>query len=165
MKKISKIVCPIDFSKHSDEVITLAIQTALANEAQLIICHITHQLNIYDLAAPESAMITTYPALLNEIYENELKNSTKNMSKLEEKLNLKYPSLKLTCHIHDAKPYENDIADFIMDYSKKVKANLIVLGSHGRKGIDRLLMGSVAESVMRNSQCGVLIYKTARQKN
>lgn len=34
------------------------------------------------------------------------------------------------------------------------------MGSHGRKGIDRILMGSVAESVLRHAECNVMIYKT-----
>jgi len=43
----------------------------------------------------------------------------------------------------------------IIDCAAEWKADLIVMGSHGRKGIDRLLLGSVAEAVMRHASCSV----------
>ena len=53
----------------------------------------------------------------------------------------------------------SDAVDGILNISKEINADLIVMGSHGRKGWDRVLMGSVAESVMRNSNCPVMIYR------
>ena len=44
-------------------------------------------------------------------------------------------------------------------YAKEWKADLIVLGSHGRKGLGRFLMGSVAESVARHAECSVEIVR------
>jgi len=48
-------------------------------------------------------------------------------------------------------------ADGIIDCSKEFKADLIIIGTHSRHGIDRLLMGSVAEHVIRHSQIPVLV--------
>lgn len=45
----------------------------------------------------------------------------------------------------------------IVDGARDWPADLIVMGSHGRRGIDRFLIGSVAESVMRHAPCSVLI--------
>jgi nucleotide-binding universal stress UspA family protein len=50
-----------------------------------------------------------------------------------------------------------DTADGIIDCSKEFKADLIVIGTHSRSGIDRLLMGSVAEHVVRHSEVPVLV--------
>lgn len=47
----------------------------------------------------------------------------------------------------------------ILDTASEWNADLIVLGSHGRKGARRFLLGSVAESVARNAQCSVLIVR------
>jgi nucleotide-binding universal stress UspA family protein len=47
----------------------------------------------------------------------------------------------------------------IVDYAKRWKADLIVLGSHGRRGLSRLLMGSVAEFVSRHAPCSVEIVR------
>ncbi len=43
----------------------------------------------------------------------------------------------------------------IIDFAVKQQADLIVLGSHGRRGVDRFLMGSVSEAVVRNASCSV----------
>ncbi len=50
--------------------------------------------------------------------------------------------------------------DIIIDEAQEWHADLIVLGSHGRKGLDRLLLGSVSEAVMRHAPCSVLIVRS-----
>jgi nucleotide-binding universal stress UspA family protein len=52
-------------------------------------------------------------------------------------------------------------ADDIVRVAEEEKADLIVIGTHGRTGLMRVLMGSVAESVMRLAQCPVLTVKQA----
>jgi len=47
----------------------------------------------------------------------------------------------------------------IVDYADQIKANLIVLPSHGRTGVRRLLLGSVAERVIRLAHCPILVLK------
>jgi nucleotide-binding universal stress UspA family protein len=47
----------------------------------------------------------------------------------------------------------------IVDYAAHWKADLIVVGSHGRKGLERFLIGSVAESVARYARCSVLVVR------
>jgi nucleotide-binding universal stress UspA family protein len=54
---------------------------------------------------------------------------------------------------------QGDPAAEIVRYATQSKAGLIVMGTHGRTGIDRLLMGSVAERVMREAPCSVLVIK------
>jgi nucleotide-binding universal stress UspA family protein len=54
---------------------------------------------------------------------------------------------------------DNDPAEFIVNTQKKDGFDLIVMGTHGRKGLGRLLMGSVAESVLRGATCPVLTIK------
>ena len=48
-------------------------------------------------------------------------------------------------------------AETILDVAKNLKVHTIVLGSEGKKGIKRVLLGSVAESVVRNAKCTVLV--------
>jgi nucleotide-binding universal stress UspA family protein len=57
---------------------------------------------------------------------------------------------------------EGDPADELVRYSKDAHIDLIVLGTHGRTGVERLLMGSVAEKVMREACCSVLVVKLPR---
>ena len=52
-----------------------------------------------------------------------------------------------------------DFADIIVRQAKKLGASMIVMGSHGRTGLRRLLLGSVAERTLRYASCPVLIVK------
>jgi len=54
---------------------------------------------------------------------------------------------------------EGDPAQEIIDYARDSSMDLIVIGTHGRTGRDRQLMGSVAEKVMRDGPCSVLVVK------
>lgn len=56
-----------------------------------------------------------------------------------------------------------DASDQIVQYAKTTGADLIVLGSHGRHGIKRALLGSVAERVAREADCPVLIVRPVRR--
>ena len=56
---------------------------------------------------------------------------------------------------------EGGPAGAIVDFARQAGADLIVIGSHGRTGLSRLLMGSIAEQVVRNATCPVLTIKTA----
>jgi nucleotide-binding universal stress UspA family protein len=54
---------------------------------------------------------------------------------------------------------EGDPRSTIVDYAKKWGANMIFAGSHGRKGLERLLMGSVSEFVVRHAACTVEVIR------
>jgi nucleotide-binding universal stress UspA family protein len=54
---------------------------------------------------------------------------------------------------------EGDPATEIVRYAQDAMIDLIVMGTHGRTGLERLLMGSVAEKVMRDAPCSVLVVK------
>jgi nucleotide-binding universal stress UspA family protein len=57
-----------------------------------------------------------------------------------------------------------DPAVSIVDYAKEIHADLIVIGTHGRTGVSRLLMGSVAEHVVRTAPCPVLVVRPAEHE-
>jgi len=57
---------------------------------------------------------------------------------------------------------EGDPAGEIVRYGRDAGIDLIVMGTHGRTGLERLLMGSVAEKVMREASCSVLVVKLPR---
>jgi nucleotide-binding universal stress UspA family protein len=56
-----------------------------------------------------------------------------------------------------------DPADAIIQAAEKEDADLIVMGTHGRTGLTRLLMGSVAEAVVRKAKCPVLTIKQSAE--
>jgi nucleotide-binding universal stress UspA family protein len=57
---------------------------------------------------------------------------------------------------------QGDPATEIVRYSRDAAVDLIVMGTHGRTGLERLLMGSVAEKVLRDAACSVLVVKLPR---
>jgi universal stress protein A len=56
------------------------------------------------------------------------------------------------------------VGDIILDAARSVGAELIVMGSHGRTGVKRLLLGSVAEHVLRHADCPVVTVRGTGQK-
>jgi nucleotide-binding universal stress UspA family protein len=67
----------------------------------------------------------------------------------------------------DARPtvrVASDPALAIVDFAKEIHADLIVIGTHGRTGVSRLLMGSVAEHVVRTAPCPVLVVRPAEHE-
>ena len=48
--------------------------------------------------------------------------------------------------------------DSIVAYAKEKEADLIIIGTHGRKGIEKIMLGSVAERVIKHAPCPTLIY-------
>jgi nucleotide-binding universal stress UspA family protein len=57
-----------------------------------------------------------------------------------------------------------DIREGIINYAERWRADLIVIGSHGQRGVLRFLLGSVAESVARHAKCSVEIVRTLRTR-
>lgn len=64
--------------------------------------------------------------------------------------------------VHKAVKQHEGVADGILDYARDHDVDLIVVGTHGRSGIDRFVMGSVAEKVTRNSALPVLVVPPKR---
>jgi nucleotide-binding universal stress UspA family protein len=58
---------------------------------------------------------------------------------------------------------EGDARQAILDCATEWRADLIVLGSHGKTGLDRLVLGSVSDSVARHARCSVEIVRAAAQ--
>jgi len=67
--------------------------------------------------------------------------------------------IKVETELVKNRPHER-IYEAILEYAKRRNADLIVLGSHGRTGLTRLLIGSVAERVIGHAECAVLVVKT-----
>jgi nucleotide-binding universal stress UspA family protein len=58
--------------------------------------------------------------------------------------------------------YEGEAAEGILETAAELPARLIVVGTHGRTGLSRLALGSVAESVLKSSPCSVLVVRIAK---
>ena len=145
MKKFSKILCPYDFSKNAEESLLFALKMA-DNDTEITLLHIIQLPYFID---PNG--FTYY-----DVKSDEIRKTTEDA--LEQKLKAirsLYPEYNIVYKIE----LDNDPAEFIVNTQKKDGFDLIVMGTHGRKGLGRLLMGSVAESVLRGATCPVLTIK------
>jgi len=133
------VVVPIDFSDLSRGTVDLALQ--LVEDASHV--HVIHVLPM--LAAAEPGVI--WDAV------DDLSRSEHAEGALRELFSdAKYTGIHVTATVGDP---GHEIADF----AGQLKADLIVLPSHGRTGLRRLLIGSVAERVVRLAHCPVLVLR------
>lgn len=89
-------------------------------------------------------------------------------ARLKEQLDLAKNSVAKTAEILrkagfkvDSRVVEKEVRTGILDVAQEWRADLIVLGSHGQKGLRKFLLGSVVEFVARHAHCSVLIVRTA----
>ena len=146
------ILCPVDFSEYSTNALEYAAKIASAGNARLHILYVLPQLNYYDLTMTGS--IVLYPGA-EEVFEKEKAHAEERSVQLLDEWMAKYPEVNFTHQVYSyGQPGES-----IVNAANEIAADLIVLGSHGRRGLSRLLMGSVAEYVLRHAHCAVIIYK------
>jgi nucleotide-binding universal stress UspA family protein len=142
MTKSQKYLVPIDFSKGSEVALDYAIAMARENKARLILLHVVPA----EIGYPSEG--TRFD--LYELLEHDARN---NLARLMQRKKLS-PSGVQTVLTRGANP-----AEIIARQAKKLKASMIIMGSHGRMGLRRLLLGSVAERTLRLAHCPVLIVK------
>ncbi len=141
MFSIHKILHPTDYSDASRPAFELACSLARDYSAELIVCHVSPPPII---AAGEGVVFET-PAFETE----------QMMARLEQ-MNPSVPGVRVTHTL-----LRGDVTPEIVLLASAVKADLIVLGTHGRSGLGRFLMGSVAEGVMRKAPCPVVTVKAS----
>ena len=135
MFPIKVIVHPTDFSANSNNAWEIASALARDYRARLFAIHVEPPAPIF----AELGAIPPVPADRNA---------------LERRLAEACPAAKELDVIHVL--VDGDEVTEIMAFAAKAHADLIVMGTHGRTGFRRLLMGSVAETVLRQAPCPVL---------
>lgn len=133
------IIAPVDFSTESDRAVTTAIELA-GNAAHVTVVHVTPPILIvepvvvYDTISDEERRIVLEAALLKRFSASE------------------FAGINVEVRIGDP-------GSEIVKLAKDLKAGLIVMPSHGRTGLKHLLLGSVAERVVRTAACPVLVLR------
>jgi nucleotide-binding universal stress UspA family protein len=143
--RVSRILVPIDFSEHSRKALTYAKEIASVNGARLQLLHVIEE-PIYP--AFYSAYSVFNPTLFKDIYSEAEKELKKLFRETEG------PEVKADIHlIHGRAAME------IPKFAEKNGSDLIVIATHGLTGIKHLLLGSVAEKVVRLAKCPVFSLK------
>jgi nucleotide-binding universal stress UspA family protein len=143
MLPLKKILCATDFSELSYEAIKAASELALHFSAELCLLHVVP---LVPLIAP--AVDPTMVVMPVDQEEKEISSK-----KLLDEVAQKWISEKLNVHTMIA---QGQAAEQITRVAEEGNADLIILGTHGLKGLDHLIFGSVAEKVVRTSQLPVL---------
>ena len=154
-----RILCPVDLSNFSLEAVKLAVKVAESSSATLYLLHVID--NPFD-ELYMSSLTEADPALI-EMYQNEPAKRAKVLRRTVEHSEV---LLKQFCHpwveklpkvrylVASGNPFEQ-----ILDAAEAQRIDLIVLATHGRTGVKRLLIGNVAEKVVRHAHCPVLTVK------
>jgi nucleotide-binding universal stress UspA family protein len=136
------ILVPVDFSETSDRALGYAIDLARKFEAQVTIVH-AYQIPVY--AFPEGAYITGADVAAQI--------STAAQGRLDALVEAhKVSGVPLSGVLRDGVPWEE-----INAVAAETKADLVIIGTHGRRGLMRALLGSVAENVIRTTSLPVLV--------
>jgi nucleotide-binding universal stress UspA family protein len=139
---LKKIVVPQDFSEYSLHALKYAVTLAGLFNSELVVLHVVEPI-VYpadfsfgqvSIPAMEEEIRKHSEEQLNELVTNEIPNS-----------------IKTTSIIKVGKPFIE-----IIDVAKAENADLIVISSHGRTGMDHVLFGSTADKVVRKAPCPVL---------
>lgn len=143
MFTLNTILYPTDFSKPSEYAFRLACSMARDHGAKVIIMHVAPSPPTYvggEIAVPLPPI--DYKAQLWEAFRK-LQATDPRARELRVETRLA----------------EGDPAREIVAAAKETDADLVVMGTHGRTGLGRLLLGSVAELVLRKAPCPVLTVK------
>ncbi|MET3978481.1 nucleotide-binding universal stress UspA family protein [Mucilaginibacter sp. UYP25] len=147
--KISKILIGIDDSKFAEYAASYGFDIAHTFNAHVGLVHIVEPAVIADTSNDPMIGLPT----INYDEVNMINIQKDQADNIIERTIEKYAKGLEVTHFNEY----GSTADGILSCSEQFKADLIVIGTHGRTGIDRLLMGSVAESVVRNSHVPVLV--------
>lgn len=151
----SRILVAIDGSIPSMHATDYAISIAIKNNSQLFVLYV---IDAYKYPHLPSSIILA-PTFGTEKYLEERSEAEKLMDKIKEKFKLKLNDTKSeeleTKIIEGAK----SAAAMIMEYAETKNVDLIVIGSKGRTGFKKLLLGGVSSSIIKNAHCPVLVIR------
>lgn len=137
----TNILVPVDFSAHSERALDYACSLAEKLGAKL---HLVHAIGA---GLPELSAVLT-----DSMVATLRAGSLEELEKIAKKRSGIATFGKVTVEPGDAR-------DGILEAAKACAADLIVIGSHGRRGLTRLVLGSVAEDIVRRAPCPVLVVR------
>jgi nucleotide-binding universal stress UspA family protein len=141
--EIHRILCPTDFSDSSRHALEHAIVVARWYGAHITVLHVGHPMVVLGGFAP-------VPAAAAGIVDGP------NRGRLEEQVRAWLAPEIAAGLAADVIAVEGDPGRRILEHARSLPADLIVIGTHGRGGLERLVLGSIAERVLRRAHCPVM---------
>ena len=141
MPQITSILCPVDFSDFSVNAYEYARSLAWHYKATLLLQHILYPLGPFGYDSNQDP----YEKICRQI-RSEATEKMQRFARLHA-----LTGIQPECIVQDG-----SVTDLILSLAERRGVSLIVMGTHGLRGIDRLMMGSVTERVLRRAKCPVL---------
>ncbi len=141
MEKVNTIVVPVDFSKSTEKLVEYALYMA----SQLAAA--PHFVHIVDYYRGDAMLGVPYVLEVNEKLQTDAKTRMSNL------LN----DNKKKCPECTGEVATGDPVDKIVAIAEERNCDLIIISTHGAKGLEKILLGSVAERVLKRAHCPVLI--------
>jgi nucleotide-binding universal stress UspA family protein len=135
------ILVPTDLSEGAEEALDYACELAKMFGAKL---HLVNVIGIPALGVPELGVALTSSVIDEIMHDNQIA-----LDKLAERK-------RRGADIGEVLLRTGDARDVINHTAKELGCDLIVMGTHGRRGVSRVLLGSVTETVVRTAPCPVL---------
>jgi nucleotide-binding universal stress UspA family protein len=148
---IRAVLAPTDFSHHAERAVRFACELAEKFGATLHLLHVLPE--VIAPVGPDPSLVTALPA---EYYQDAEQDSLKALSKVVDS------TWSCPAKVETAVLW-GDAVDGITSYAKDHAIDMIVVATHGRTGLSHVLLGSVAERIVRESTCPVLSIRD-RQK-
>lgn len=149
MVKLERIVFATDFSQYADEAKQYACHFADAFRAELHVLHVIHDLAV---EVPDFGMGLAFPGFLENLPKRQDELEQNAIAALARQLEPNWQKRnRVVLATRTGIPFLS-----IVRYAREHFIDLIVMGTHGRSGLGHVLMGSVAEKVVRKANCPVL---------
>ncbi len=154
MRTPRTILCPTDLSDSGDAAVSLAF-SLVAEGGMVVLLHVSEP--SYVMSPLDATYVVAYPSTPEgqEALEQKVRQHMRRLVP-DEIVRRDVRTEHLV--VHDSNP-----AVVIEREAARVGADLVVMGTHGRTGIGRMLMGSVATDVLRKSRVPVLLYHESRR--
>jgi universal stress protein A len=153
MPRFERLLCPIDFSECSDAALEYALNLAERFDGHVDVLHA--QATPASLSPELSVWADSGQSQLGAVIEQ---HAQEQMKALMAKLEARFRG-RITAEVVVGEPV---LA--ILERAAQRDYDLIVLGTHGRTGLAHLVLGSVAERVLRRAPCAVLTVRAARSE-
>ncbi len=142
MPQIKKILFPVDFTTATDKILPFVKDMVSAFNAKLYLLHVVRSPE--EFAGFEMGP-AWYAALEKDLTEGAEKSMRRLVSEQLEDLGDVETQIEV-----------GDIVDTIIENVNKNDIDMIIIGTHGRKGLEKVMFGSVAEGVIKDAPCPVL---------
>jgi nucleotide-binding universal stress UspA family protein len=142
LTEIKKILVPVDFSENSQKILESAIYVSKKFDAVLHVVFVVQSIEDYSGFFVPHIPISQFEEEMVEGAANKME------SFLAENMDEAVP--------HASKVLIGDVPEELVRYAETEKFDMIIMGTHGYKGLEKVLFGSVAEKVVKRAPCPVL---------